>query len=482
MLLTIQIPFTDLRGFFKVTGRLTKPGWPIPTPDDEFVRFSGAVRVRKLGGLCGWLGENEICEANRFIRLSYCPKIKDAYSGKQFSTRIAFRRLYFDGLAVGKFELGIATKTRRKVEFTKQTVKDIVDSFLNLPIRLRESGSNYKECLLGHSAQYVASLYYHATTKNIDRLITTPSDWMVRPGRPLLFLDCQSDEDVPVPYWSRNVEIEDRDFNLYNCLVPFQGKNIQLWVLDNYSSAYNDIDAARRLRIYLLRLNAEHESLRLVLRDIMSKTIDVQPRTPLSDNLQYYLNEATHRIGVLDSKSSKQFEDEICKIARESMNIINPGQKDALVNVLKSIDIRKNILRKVEDYVNKWGSLTIIENIEEVTMGDRYEAGQVGAQGPNAHAHDMTFNQIWNQTKGNIDLQALSKELKTLRDELQKSAKSAEEFAEIGVIASAEIEAQKGDGPQALSALAKAGKWALNVAEKIGIGVATTAIKTACGL
>ena len=49
-------------------------------------------------------------------------------------------------------------------------------------------------------------------------------------------------------------------------------------------------------------------------------------------------------------------------------------------------------------------------------------------------------------------------------------------------VASAEIEAQKGDGPQTLSALAKAGKWALNVAEKIGIGVASAAIKTACGL
>ena len=481
MLLTIQFPFADLRDFSKVTDRLTKPGWPIPTPDDEFVRFSGTVRVRKQGGLCGWLGENEVCEANRLLRLCNCPKIKDPHSGNQFSTRIAFRRLYFDGLAVGKFELGIATKTRSEVAFSKQMVKDMVDSFLNLPIRIRESRENYKECLLGNSAQYVANLYYNATTKHTDKVSNISSD-LVRAGRPLLFLDCQSDEAVPVPYWARNVEIKNHTFDLYNCLVPFQGKNIQLWHLDNLSSAYNDRDAARRLRIYLLRLNAEHESLRLVLRSIMSKVIDVQPRTPLSENLQCYLNEATHRIGVLDSKSSNQFEDEICKIARESMDILNHSQKDALINVLKNIDIRKNILGKAEDYINKWRSLTIINNIEEVIMGDKFEAGQVGAQGPNAYAHDMTFNQIWNQTRGNIDLKVLSNELKALREELQKSAKSAEEFAEIGIIASAEIEAQKGDGPHTLSALAKAGKWALNVAEKIGIGVATAAIKTACGL
>ena len=120
--------------------------------------------------------------------------------------------------------------------------------------------------------------------------------------------------------------------------------------------------------------------------------------------------------------------------------------------------------------------------IQEVTMGDRYEAGQVGAQGPHAHAHDMTFNQIWNQAKDKIDLPSLAKELNILRDEMQKTAKGAEDFAEIGTIANAELEAQKGDGAQALSALAKAGQWTLKVAEKIGVGVATAAIKTACGI
>lgn len=120
--------------------------------------------------------------------------------------------------------------------------------------------------------------------------------------------------------------------------------------------------------------------------------------------------------------------------------------------------------------------------IQEVTLGDKYEAGQVGAQGPHAHAHDMTFNQIWNQSKEKIDLPTLANELNALRSEMQKSAKGAEDFSEIGNVATAEIEAQKGDGPKALSFLAKAGKWTLSVAEKIGVGVATAAIKTASGI
>jgi hypothetical protein len=120
--------------------------------------------------------------------------------------------------------------------------------------------------------------------------------------------------------------------------------------------------------------------------------------------------------------------------------------------------------------------------IKEVVMGDKYEAGQVGALGPNAHAHDMTFNQIWNQSKEALDLKSLVGELQMLRDEMQKEAKAPEQFVELGSIATAEIEAKNGNGPKALAALAKAGKWTLDVAEKVGVGVAVAAIKTACSI
>jgi len=120
--------------------------------------------------------------------------------------------------------------------------------------------------------------------------------------------------------------------------------------------------------------------------------------------------------------------------------------------------------------------------IQEVTMGDKYEAGQVGAQGPNAHAHDMTFNQIWQQNKDKLDVAALSKELLALRNSMQSEATTAEHFAEIGAVASAEIEAEKGNGAKALEALSKAGKWSLGVAEKIGVNVATAALKSAIGI
>ena len=118
----------------------------------------------------------------------------------------------------------------------------------------------------------------------------------------------------------------------------------------------------------------------------------------------------------------------------------------------------------------------------ETTMGDKYEAGQVGAQGANAHAHDMTFNQIWHQNRGEIDLNALNDDLIKLRSAMQTEASSAEHYSELGAIANAEIEAKKGNEVKTFEALSKVGKWSLNIAEKIGVGVATAAIKTSLGI
>ena len=113
---------------------------------------------------------------------------------------------------------------------------------------------------------------------------------------------------------------------------------------------------------------------------------------------------------------------------------------------------------------------------------DIYSAGQAGAMGPGAHAHDMTFQQIWNQSKGDFDLQALASELAQLRKAMREQATSAEHDIAVGEVAAAEAATTKGDGPTVLGHLKKAGEWAFEVATKIGVSVATAALKTSLGL
>jgi hypothetical protein len=119
----------------------------------------------------------------------------------------------------------------------------------------------------------------------------------------------------------------------------------------------------------------------------------------------------------------------------------------------------------------------------ELIMGDKYEVhGQAGAVGPQPHVHDMTFVQIWDQGRQSIDLTKLAEELSTLRQAMLKEAAGPEHHAEVGAVASAEIEAKNGHGPQVLQYLSMAGKWAFDIASKIGAEMAVAALKSASGL
>ena len=115
--------------------------------------------------------------------------------------------------------------------------------------------------------------------------------------------------------------------------------------------------------------------------------------------------------------------------------------------------------------------------IGEVTMGDIYNVGQGGAIGPNAQVHDMTFNQIWNQIQGSIELLKLAEELSRLRRAMKQEAIEPEQDIAISEVAKAEQAAKSGNGPKVLEHLKSAGKWALDVATKIGTSLTVEVIK-----
>jgi hypothetical protein len=122
-------------------------------------------------------------------------------------------------------------------------------------------------------------------------------------------------------------------------------------------------------------------------------------------------------------------------------------------------------------------------HFKELHMGDKYYTGVAGAVGPGA----QNFGQVWSQVGGNIPLDKLGPELGRLREAMKSEAMKSEETKPeqdmaIGAVAAAQQAANNGSGPKALEYLKSAGEWALQVAEKIGVGVATAAIKSSLGV
>jgi hypothetical protein len=139
------------------------------------------------------------------------------------------------------------------------------------------------------------------------------------------------------------------------------------------------------------------------------------------------------------------------------------------------------------NYWQQWLSKDEQQNVtkffvKELHMGDNYSAGQAGAMGPGAQANNMTFQQIWNQIQGSVDLQQLARELGRLNDTLRAEAKEPEHQMAIGAISAAEAEAKRGNGPKALEYLKNAGAWVFDVATKIGVNVASGAMKSVLGM
>jgi hypothetical protein len=169
------------------------------------------------------------------------------------------------------------------------------------------------------------------------------------------------------------------------------------------------------------------------------------------------------------------------------------------MSVLKSISKNDSLAKSITQLADENLSSNTLESnhrpshsiyvasAQEVYMGnngDSYDvSGQAGAVGPNSIATGNTFNQIWEQSKDEIDLDKLAVELAELRQKMKAApSDDPEHAASAGSIASAEIAALKNDGPKTIENLKAAGQWALKFAEGVGAKVAEAALKKALGL
>ena len=107
---------------------------------------------------------------------------------------------------------------------------------------------------------------------------------------------------------------------------------------------------------------------------------------------------------------------------------------------------------------------------------------QAGVVGDHAVVHHLTVNGVFPEQKDVPDIASLAAQLEQLRQAMQQQAGGAEQFMEIGVVATAEVEAKKGNWDGVLNALKAAGKWTLGIARDIGVDIASEVIRKTAGL
>jgi len=211
MLIFLQYPLCDIRDFIEEeTGKIPLPSWPAPRPYKEFVREMGAVRRRGKGGGPDWLGENEICDAKSALKFGEFKALK--HKGKTIGLACSSRHFYFDGFAVGKFELVMMTRSR-KLEMSSRGFHDFVSVLLatsvSIPI-LAEAGvepGRYLTRSLYSAGSDLAELYLYSSTRTKLLKNLKGRQWVFG-NEPLLFLELGPKEEIEFKNSSPAIDLD----------------------------------------------------------------------------------------------------------------------------------------------------------------------------------------------------------------------------------------------------------------------------------
>ncbi|WP_119270305.1 hypothetical protein [Taklimakanibacter deserti] len=351
MLVHAQFPIVDFRSFSERI-RLPTPGWPAPLPYEEFIRGAGTIQQRPSGGLSGWIAEDKYCDVRRALRLDVSKLQRDGLP--PFRLAVAFRRFYFDGVAVGKLEVGFSLEKLQSAP----PLEKLLDALMKLPTRIPAPVHAPKpathppvEAPLLDAGDAFAKFYVWTTTKHGEAV----NDDDVCAGPLSIFVTAPASElgSNDLPKIARRIELKEPGLDLYHWWDRASGQQIHIWACLHQATVEDS--KLRNLRVYLLRMNAESHALSRVLKAIAKDEIAPAAQTPPGQMLQAYLNNATRNILGLTAKTRQFAQDEtlLAQIALVTESVFSKAERDALRTKMEQLSYRKNIVGKALDYANQ---------------------------------------------------------------------------------------------------------------------------------
>lgn len=348
MLVHAQFPIVDFRSFSGHI-RLPTPGWPAPLPNEEFIRAAGAIQKRPSGGLSGWIAEDKYCDVRRALRLAANKLPREGLP--PFRLTIAFRRFYFDGVAVGKLEVGFSIENLKSA----LPLDSLLDALTRLPTRVpapvpapKPAAAPPAEVALLDAGNAFAKFYVRTTTKHGEAVNNDD----VSAGPLSIFVTAPASElaSSDLPKIARRIELKEPGLDLYHWWVRKGGQQIHIWAC-LHQTAVEDSNL-RNLRVYLLRMNAESHALNHVLKAIGKDEIAPAADTPAGRMLQDYLNDATKNILGLTAKTRQFAQDPglLAQVALVTESVFSEAERDALNKKMEQLAYRKNVIAKALDY------------------------------------------------------------------------------------------------------------------------------------
>jgi hypothetical protein len=225
--------------------------------------------------------------------------------------------------------------------------------------------------------------------RSTSRPRQAPTWWLV-PGEPLIVFQADISEIPSPPAHTRAVKTGEPGLQLSWHRVLWNRRALGVWYIRSDPTA--DLDAVRRLRIHLLRLHAQREALKHVLRHIALGLIAPQRSSDESEALQSYLSDASGWLLTPSHYGHPQAA--MLTTAYGADALVAEGLRASLLHQLRGI--RRTILSKVaivtEPNANSTETIFIID--QRITMTDQsiniggISGGTIGAIGQHATVID----------------------------------------------------------------------------------------------
>ena len=304
MLFVWQQPISDARLLSESGSRLHDPDWPTPRTTADFVRGFGQVRRRRRGGHEEFLDESVYAAANHALRFDDLSNHPLKTADRSFVPGVPFRRLLCSDRQLGgvctRVEVGLSSDNpgRQASQLLHLAGRGWIDLALQvaeLPLRVTGSrGGSPVESTLRSCGPPLASAYLDATTPT-KTPIESGNRRLVSAGAPLLLVEYSAAECESLPEGARAIEA-DRvgGLRLHFLWLEYRRQEFGVWFLERDPGRGA---IARRLRVGLLRLHAEHQALRSVLTLRLREDLPYLRGTPQADLFDAYLRNAVRVLG-----------------------------------------------------------------------------------------------------------------------------------------------------------------------------------------
>ncbi len=376
---SLQLPFTDLRGFFSSTAaRLERPGWPAPEPHkNDFVRSCGPVLPRLRGGIREWAGEEVFSKASHALR--FPNHLGKAVFGDDEHTAVidrSLRHYHSDGTAARltvDFKV-ILLQPDTWVSSSALTWATFLRNLLEIPMRIRLQDGPFNYVNLVDSGDLLSQHLLQATTDRSHPGSNAIEPWWFSSGSPAIVVEHPKALSALHPSHTRSI-FDVAKVAVSHTWLEAGRQRCSVWFLATDLEPGLDDDAhLRRLRIHLARLHAERQCLRLILTSLRDDKLAVADNPDRLSLVQQYLNDVLRiiqrprRFGL---DQAAMFE-----AAQEAFGIAFEGDEASLQLM------RRQVTAKVTAFIQQaQKTTTVINQVQGNQMNTTIHLGNVNVTG-----------------------------------------------------------------------------------------------------